>query len=454
MSKLFEEFSPVTAKEWKQKIHVDLKGADYNETLITHTAEGIDIKPFYHSDDATPIQVPTRATQTGSWYISQSIYAGDAAVANEKAKDALSRGAEGVLFIIPNNSIDIEVLFKDLPSVGIQVHPQFLDLAFLEKLQQAQPKCYVHLDIINQLASDGNWFENLKPDHEKWLAFLLQHPGYFSNITVNTILYQQAGASAVQELAYYMAHLNEYLNHLEQYDMISAFAKAEKRINIDTAIGSDYFMNIAKYRAYRLVTKSLGKAYGLELEAYITASPSLRNKSLLDYNVNMLRTTTECMSAVLGGCDTIYNLPYDAFFNKENEFGTRIARNQLLVLKDEAYFDKIHNAADGAYFIEDLTKQLAEKANNLFKEVEKAGGFVQALFDGTVQRKLKESDAKEREAIETGQRVLVGVNKYPNQDQGMQEEYELYPYVKTKPRKTLIAPIVPKRLAEDFEKQA
>ncbi len=262
MSKLFEEFSPVTAKEWKQKIHVDLKGADYNETLITHTAEGIDIKPFYHSDNATPIQVPTRATQTGSWYISQSIYAGDAAVANEKAKDALSRGAEGVLFIIPNNSIDIEVLFKDLPSVGIQVHPQFLDLAFLEKLQQAQPKCYVHLDIIHQLASDGNWFENLKPDHEKWLAFLLQHPGYFSNITVNTSLYQQAGASAVQELAYYMAHLNEYLNHLEHYDMISAFAKAEKRINIDTAIGSDYFMNIAKYRAYRLVTKSLGKEIG------------------------------------------------------------------------------------------------------------------------------------------------------------------------------------------------
>ncbi|KQC33784.1 methylmalonyl-CoA mutase [Nonlabens sp. YIK11] len=472
--RLFDDFTPVSEAAWKQKIQMDLKGADYNQTLVTPTPDGINIKPIYHSDSAVNIDIPSRGTQNNDWYISQKIYCGNARAANKKALNVLSRGAEGVLLDIPNPDIDLEVLLKDLPEVGLQVHPRFLDLDFLKKLHGFKPKAYVHLDILHQLAATGNWFTNQKSDYNHYADFLKSFEGYFSNITINTSTYQQAGATVTQELAYFAAHLNEYLNHYcdtskeHDKDIYDAFLpdrqagpKAEtvtehgqsKRINIDTTIGSNYFMEIAKYRAYRILTKTLGNAYGIkDLGCYITATPSLRNKSLLDYNVNLLRTTTECMSAVLGGADTVHNLPYDAFFNKENEFGDRIARNQLLILKEEAYLNKVANAADGTYYINALTKELTEKALEIFKSIEKAGGFVQSLFEGTIQRKIKESDIAERDRLKKGEKTLVGVNKFPNAEAPLQKEYEILPFQKIKPRKALVTPIAAKRLAEELEK--
>jgi methylmalonyl-CoA mutase len=471
---LFEDFKPVSETEWKQKIQMDLKGADYNETLVTPTPEGIHIKPIYHSETAPVIDMPNKGTSTNDWYISQKIYCGNAKAANKKALNVLDRGAEGVLLDIPSADIDLEILLKDLPEIGIQVHPRFMNLDFLKKLHGFRPRVYVHLDPINQLASDGNWFNNQDQDLKNHAEFIKTFKGYFSNITIKTSSYQQAGATATQELSYYAAHLNEYLNlycdtskehNLNVYYAFkersdekevpaerSRSVKAEKRINIDTSIGSNYFMEIAKFRAYRILTKTIGDAYGLNLSCYITATPSLRNKSLLDYNVNLLRTTTECMSAVLGGVDTVHNLAYDAFFHKENEFGDRIARNQLLILKEEAYLNKVSNAADGAYYINTLTKELTEKSIEIFKTIEQAGGFIQSLFEGTIQRKIKESDSMEREALKKGTKTLVGVNKFPNEELPLQKEYEILPFQKIEVRKTLVQPITSKRLAEDLEK--
>ncbi|BAO56492.1 methylmalonyl-CoA mutase subunit beta [Nonlabens marinus] len=456
---LFDEFQPVSEAAWKQKIQMDLKGADYNQTLVTATAESINIKPIYHADSAPVMDIPNRGTSNNDWYISQKIYCGNARAANKKALNALNRGAEGILLDIPNADIDLTVLLKDLPEEGLQVHPRFIDLEFLKKLHGFRPKAYVHLDPIHQLAAQGNWFKNQEQDLKSYSEFLTTFNGYFSNITINTSTYEKAGATTTQELAYYAAHLNEYLNHYcdtgkeHDKDIYTAFAKANKRINIDTTIGSNYFMEIAKYRAYRILTKTLGKAYGIDnLGCYITATPSLRNKSLLDYNVNLLRTTTECMSAVLGGADTVHNLPYDAFFNKENEFGDRIARNQLLILKEEAYLNKVANAADGTYYINSLTKELSEKALELLKTIENGGGLIQSLFEGTIQRKIKESDAAERELLKKGGKTLVGVNKFPNAEQPLKKKYEILPFQKIEARKTLIQPITMKRLAEDLEK--
>lgn len=456
--RLFDEFKPVSEAAWKQKIQMDLKGADYNQTLVTPTPEGINIKPIYHGDTAPVMDLPNRGTKGNDWYISQKIYCGNARAANKKALNVLERGAEGVILDIPTPDIDLAVLLENLLEIGVQVHPRFLDLDFLKKLHGFLPKAYVHLDPIYQLASDGNWFKNQEQDLKKHAEFLKLSNGYFSNITVNTSAYQQAGATATQELAYFTAHLNEYLNQYcdtsKKHDgeLYSAFAKAEKRINIDTCIGSNYFMEIAKYRAYRILTKNLGDAYGLDLSCYISATPSLRNKSLLDYNVNLLRTTTECMSAVMGGADTVHNLAYDAFFHKENEFGDRIARNQLLILKEEAYLSKVSNAADGTYYINSLTKELTEKALDIFKSIEKSGGLIQSLFEGTIQRKIKESDAAERESFKKGEKILVGVNKFSNAEQPLQNEYEILPFQKIEARKTLIQPVTAKRLAEDLEK--
>ncbi|WP_213523545.1 methylmalonyl-CoA mutase subunit beta [Nonlabens sp.] len=453
MSKeLFHDFEPVSEAQWKQNIQMDLKGADYNKTLITPTREGIHIKPFYHRDGAPEVHIPNRSSPTNDWYISQRVYAGNAVAANKKALDILSRGGEGIIFSIPHKDIDPGVLFKNLPQNGIQVHPQFFDLDYIKSVHKIAPKVYIHIDIIHQLVSDGNWFKNKDQDHQKLDAFIHNFEGYFSNITVNTTTYQQAGATITQELAYFTAHLNEYLNHLNDTGHLSAFAKAGKRINIDTSIGSHYFFEMAKYRAYRILTKTLGEVYNIDLECYITASPSLRNKSLMDYNVNLLRTTTECMSAVLGGADTLCNIPYDTFFNKENEFGDRIARNQLIILKEEAYLNQIGNAADGSYYVDTITKQLVEKSLEVFKDIEKAGGMVQSLFEGTIQRKIKESAQQEQQDFNDGKRVLVGANKYPNAALPLQKEYEILPFVKINPRKTLVQPVITRRLTEELEK--
>ena len=159
------------------------------------------------------------------------------------------------------------------------------------------------------------------------------------------------------------------------------------------------------------------------------------------------------MSAALGGANAISNLPYDALYHKSNEFGERISRNQLLILKSESYFDTVSNPADGTYYIESLTDQLAEAALNLFKEIEASGGFLKALKEGTIQKKIKDSAKKEQQAFDKGEIVLLGTNKHPNPEDRMEGQLELYPFVKMDPRKTLIEPIIPRRLAENLEKE-
>jgi methylmalonyl-CoA mutase len=159
------------------------------------------------------------------------------------------------------------------------------------------------------------------------------------------------------------------------------------------------------------------------------------------------------MSAILGGADAVANLAYDAIYHKDNEFGDRISRNQLLVLKHESYFDKVNNPADGAYYIEALTVELAEKALELFKDIEKNGGLISQLIDGTIQRKINESAQKEQELFDSGKEVLLGTNKYPNKNDQMKNDLELYPFVKQNARKTLITPIIKKRLAEKLEQE-
>jgi methylmalonyl-CoA mutase len=159
------------------------------------------------------------------------------------------------------------------------------------------------------------------------------------------------------------------------------------------------------------------------------------------------------MSAILGGADAIANLPYDALYHKDNEFGDRIARNQLLILKNESYFDKVNNPADGSYYIENLTNQLADKALVLFKTIEENGGFLKHLNDGTIKRKIQESNEAEQNLFDTGKETLLGTNKYPNKNDRMKHDLELFPFVKVKSRKTLLSPIIEKRLAEKSEQE-
>jgi methylmalonyl-CoA mutase len=251
----------------------------------------------------------------------------------------------------------------------------------------------------------------------------------------------------VQQLAYALAHAVEYLNHFE--------SKGNQKLEITfhVATGSNYFFEIAKIRALRKLYALLASEFGLSKTCHIAARPSKRNKTIYDYNINMLRTTTECMSAVLGGANSIGNLPYDYLYHKSNEFGERISRNQLLILKAESYFETASNPADGTYYIEQLTKELAEKSLALFKDIERNGGFLVQLKEGTIQRKIKESADKEQELFDDGKIVLLGTNKHPNANDRMKDDLELYPFVKTNVRKTLIRPIIERRLAEKTEQE-
>lgn len=446
--KLFTEFSPVSSKQWKQQIQFELKGADYNETLVWKSPEGIHVKPFYHADE--PIENASVQTKASQFKIGQAIFVQDVDKTITRSLDNIARGAESLCFTITDAQTDVTRLLQSLPLDQINVHIQlsFLSEGFVQKINSAAQnhpgKVFVSLDPIGHLAQDGNWMESPEKDNFEALRKISSSAQNISILGINAALYQNAGAEMVQQLAYSLAHANEYFYQL---------GAQNQPIVITVAVGSNYFFEIAKLRALRLLFKTLAQEYGHTAGCHILATPSKRNKTLYDYNVNMLRTTTECMSAILGGADTVTNLAYDALYHKDNEFGSRISRNQLLILKNESYFDKVNNPADGSYYIESLTAQLAEKALALFKEIEATGGFIKQLTDGTIQRKIQESAQEEQLAFDQGKEVLLGTNKYPNKADRMKDDLELYPFVKIKPRKTLISPIIERRLAEKTEQE-
>ena len=445
MSKhLFDEFQPVSSKQWKQKIQFDLKGADYNDTLVWKTNENIDVKPFYHADDFNklPNISDTKATL---WNILQIIFVANVEKSNKKALDIIDKGAESIKFIIPNETVSIKELVKGInqKETTLFLELQFLSADFINNIHNLVPQAKIQIDSIGQLASDGNWFKSFNEDFKAFDTLINKTHAF----TVNASLYQNAGATITQELAYTLAHANEYLNGLEN----SEIDLQSLNIVFNVSVSSNYFFEIAKLRALRALWKTLAKAYGANTNCEIVVTPSKRNKTLYDYNTNMLRTTTECMSAILGGANFIANLPYDAIYHKSNAFSERIARNQLLILKHESYFNMVNNPSDGSYYIETITDQLSEKALELFKDIENNGGFLSQLKAGTIQRKIKESALKEQEQFDKGEIVLLGTNVHPNAKDSMKHELELYPFVKTNPRKTLIEPIIEKRLSEQLE---
>lgn len=442
---LFDAFNPVSSKLWKQQIQYELKGADYNETLIWESPEGIKVKPFYHIDEAKdPLAVTTTAT---SFKIGQDIYVQDVNKSAARAQATIARGAEAIRFTIPNPETDVNALLSGLDSaIPAYFYLHFVSIDFVKKIDviaaAKNAQYFVLFDPIGHLAKEGNWHEG--GDNFAFLNTIAQSCKNISFISINGSLYQNAGANMVQQIAYTVGHAIEYLSRIE--------SMAQPMV-IHAAVGSNYFFEIAKLRALRIVFEAIAKEYNHTPSCHILATPTRRNKTLYDYNVNMLRTTTECMSAVLGGADTVVNLPYDSLYHKGNEFADRIARNQLLILKNESYFDVVNNPADGTYYIEELTEQLAEKALVLLKDIEANGGFLKQLTEGNIQRKIAESATKEQELFDNGKEVLLGTNKYPNKNDRMSSNLELYPFVKANPRKTLISPIIEKRLAEKHEQE-
>ncbi|GAA4274573.1 methylmalonyl-CoA mutase subunit beta [Aquimarina gracilis] len=447
---LFDSFDEVSTQQWKQKIQFDLKGADYNEALIYKSLEGIDIKPFYNQEDISEVNSPiSHPTQ---WKNSIKIEVNEAITGNKKALTAIKKGAESVFFVILQEDVNPTELLQDIDSdIPIFIETNFLSSDYIGSLNQIaktnEQNISILTDIIGNLAHTGNWFTNLKEDH-KALEEITTCTALKSILSIDTSLYQNAGATMVQQLAYALAHVNEYLNH---FDNKAKNPLKQTKAVFKVAVGSNYFFEIAKLRALRMLWSTLASEYSLIDKCHIIAYPSHRNKTILDYNVNMLRTTTECMSAIMGGADTIYNMPYDDIYNLENEFGTRISLNQLLILKNESYLDLVENPASGSYYIETLTKQLAENALALFKNIEQGNGFLSQLKSGKIQQKIKESAQKEQELFDNEKIILTGSNKYQNTKE-IVPEFQKSVFPEKKVRKTLLEPIVKRRLSELIEK--
>lgn len=443
--KLFTEFSAVVSKQWKQQLQFELKGEDYNNVLVWNSPEDIKVKPFYHFDEN--VANYGAITKASKFKIVQNIFVHDVSKSILRTNDVLSRGADVIRYSIDNQEIDIEKLLSNPSMHGKQLYfnLNFLSEDFVKKTEKLKSKVgfdfFLNIDPIGHLSAEGNWFSSNDRDTFKAVALLSNNN---PTLSINISLFQNAGANIVQQLAFGMAHATEYLNSIQN---------AHKMFVFEVAVGSNYFFEIAKLRALRLLFQSIASEFGKDYQCHILATPSKRNKTIYDYNTNMLRTTAECTAAILGGADAIMNLPYDALYHKDNEFGDRIARNQLLILKHEAYLNQVDNPADGCYYIESLTQQLAEKALVLFKEIENAGGFIHQLKEGVIQSKIQESANKEQALFDSGKEILLGTNKHPNPKDSMKHDLELFPFLKFKPRKTIITPILEKRLAEKIEQE-
>jgi len=375
--KLFAEFPDVSTEDWEAAIQADLKGADYEKKLIWKTLEGIAVKPYYRQADTDgiswllnnlPGEFPyARGTKKtdNDWEIRENIYEEDPAAANAAAKHALERGADTVCFL-HGTQADIEAL-----AAGIDRNKVYFD--FIE-----------------------------------------------NNSAIKTHRYHNAGANIIQELSIALSAGLEQMDALTEAGQTAE--QAASQITFGISVGSRYFLEIAKIRALRILWANILKQYGVTGTAKIHASTSMWNATVFDPNVNMLRVTTEAMSAAIAGADSITVIPYDAVFKKPDEFSCRIARNVQLLLKNECNFHKIVDPSAGSYYIETLTEQIASKSLEAFKKLESEGGLKAALQNGSIQKAIDESWKQKEKLISQRREVFIGTNQYPNLQENMSDK--------------------------------
>lgn len=440
----FHVFPDVSSKLWKQKIQFELQGDDYNQNLIWKSPEGIDVKPFYHPDDfIVPVYKTNMASAKGCFEIQVQ----NAPKANQKLKQIANNQVESIYLVIHNEQIDIDILLAGIDPEKIELHVEmkFLSHNYIEKLQnftvQNKIKVYLHIDIVGNLTQNGNWHFNLEKDF-KFLHKIVNLPLSFKSVLcVNTHQYHNAGANIVQQLAYAMAHANEYLNFMNTADLLQKAGNCKDLPFIfKIATGSNFFFEIAKIKALRILWKTLLNQYNLSSDCHVIAFPAYRNQTLFKNNLNKVHNSTAYLIALLGGADTVCYVPHDAFYIKENIESENESINTLAELKNR----KI-KSLQGSFYIETITEQLAQKALQLFKQIEKGGGFLNQLKNHTIQKKIKEN--AEIEQKEFNENYL---NFYKNSE--ITDKIEIDPFPRKVSRKTIIQPIIQKRLSEDYEK--
>ncbi len=452
-NKLFSEFPPVSTEKWEEVINKDLKGADYDKKLVWHTIEGFDVRPYYRAEnlegleylEANPGQAPyTRGKQTAGneWEVRQDIFVSNPVEANRIALDAVGRGATSLgLCMKQITSVDdMAKLFKGIyinaVSINFMCSQDYLQTLKLY-VEYAKREGYdtqvlcgsCDFDMFRYALTNGAFHRGEEGDlkmAKELVDYAHEALPKFRVLTVNSSVLHNAGSNIVQELGFGLAAANELVARLT--DMGCKAHRVANRIQLSVGIGSTYFMEIAKIRAARLLWSKIIEQYKPECDCayklFIGATTSRWNQSVYDPYVNMLRSTTETMSAAVAGADSISVLPFDGAYKEADDFGYRIARNQQLLLKEESYLDKIVDPAAGSYYIENLTNNIAQGAWEHFLKVEEAGGFCQALRAGMVQDEVEKTARKRDLDIATRKTTILGTNQYPNLLEKMGEKME------------------------------
>jgi methylmalonyl-CoA mutase len=461
--KLFSEFPPVSTSQWEEKIKVDLKGADYQKKLIWKTDEGINVKPYYRVEDlegleylsALPGEKPfVRGVKKdkNDWIIRQDIFTGDIAEENRIALDAVSNGAEavGLNVKVVTSHKQIQQLLQgiDITKTGINFmssrsYPLTLELFIYEiahrGLEGTKIEGSLNFDAISFFLLHGNFYQSWQSNMDE-AEYLIQTirkrlPG-FRAITINGHLFHNAGSTLVQELAFSLASGNEYMANLTSKGLLADTVATSLQFSF--GISSNYFMEIAKLRAARLLWSAIVEQYQPEnpesSRMFIHSTTSLWNKTIYDPYVNLLRTTTEGMSAAIGNTDSMSILPFDFSYKDESEISRRIARNQQLILKEEAYLDKIVDPAAGSYYIESLTHSIAMHAWELFQSIEEKGGLIECIKTGYIQDEIERSCRKKDMNIAQRKTLILGTNQYANPLESMSQNIEkLYGFPNDEP---------------------
>ncbi len=474
---LFNDFPPVSTEAWMEKIKTDLKGADFEKRLVWRTNEGFNVRPFYRAEDlksltylnVLPGEFPYirgNDVKAEGWLVRQEIKVTDMVSANKKALELLTKGVTSLGFYFEDDTLitednisslleginieDVEINFE--VKVGYKKLVEVLASLFNGKKKVKGSINFDPLGIFSITGKTCRSFDEVFA-YAKEILDSLKEQSKFRTVSVNAKYFNNAGASIVQELAFALSLGNEYLLQLTEKGV--AIDDVANNVKFNFGIGSNYFMEIAKLRAARLLWANIVEQYNPESKEsgkmHIHCETSEWNKTIYDPYVNLLRTQTEAMSASLGGTQSLTVLPFDAFYKTPDDFSERIARNQQLLLKEESYFDKVEDVAAGSYYIENLTNSIATEAWKLFIETEDKGGYLSALKAGFIQKLIGESADKRRKAVATRRENFLGTNEYPNFTEEISAQIVEVKNYDLKSEDRDIEPITLFRGAEEFE---
>ena len=439
---LLADFPAITTEEWMAKINADLKGADFEKKLVWKTNEGFNVMPFYRLEDVAELKTTTsapgefpyvRGTKTDNdWYVRQDIDATCAKTANAKALDVLNKGINSLGFILNKQELSaeyiatllngicpecVELNFRVCIRCAAQLATILADYFKAQGADLAKVEGSINCDPINRMMLKGKELNQAEVAEiavatVKAAAALPK----FRVIGVNSLSLNNAGAYCSQELGYALAWGAEYMTMLTEGGLTAD--EAGKAIKFNMGVGGNYFMEIAKFRAARMLWAMIVKAYAPACDCAakmrVHAETSTFNKTIYDAHVNLLRTQTEAMSATIAGVDSLTVNGFDVTYKESDDFSERIARNQQLLLKEESHFDKVTDPSAGSYYIENLTNSIAEQAWKLFLEIQNEGGFFAAVEAGKVQEAMKATSAKRLKDVSARKEVLLGTNQFPN----------------------------------------